>query len=79
MAFSDSLEVGKISNIFKAPDGYAIIKLEAKRGGKQKSLSEIWDNIKSGLTFLKQQKKIEDLIGKLSRDSKLEFYEGEIK
>ncbi len=79
VAFSDSLEVGKISSIFKAPDGYCIIKLEAKRGGKQKSLSEIWDNIKSGLTFLKQQKIIEDLLGKLSRDSKLEFYEGEIK
>jgi len=79
VAFSDSLEVGKISNIFKGSEGYCIIKLEAKRGGKQKSLSEIWDNIKSGLTFLKQQKKIEDLLGKLSRDSKLEFYEGEIK
>jgi len=79
VAFSDSLDVGKISNIFKCPDGYYIIKLEAKRGGKQKSLNEMWDDIKRGLTFLKQQKKIEDLLGKLSRDSKLEFYEGEIK
>ena len=79
VAFSDSLEVGKISNIFKGPDGNYIIKLEAKRGGKQKSLNEMWDDIKRGLTFLKQQKKIEDLLGKLSRDSKLEFYEGEIK
>lgn len=79
VAFSDSLEVGKISNIFKGPDGYYIIKLEAKRGGKQKSLDTLWDDIKKGLTFLKQQQKIEDLIGKLSRDAKLEFYEGEIK
>ena len=78
-AFSETLEVGKYSNIFKGSDGYYIIKLEAKRGGKQKSLSEMWDDIKKGLTFLKQQKKIEDLIGKLSRESKLEFYEGEIK
>ncbi len=79
VAFSDSLEAGKISNIFKGPDGYYILKLEARRGGKQKSLSELWDDIKRGLTFLKQQQKIEDLIGKLSREAKLEVYEGEIK
>jgi len=79
VAFSDSLDVGKISSIFKGPDGYYIVKLEAKRGGKLKSLTEMWDDIKRGLTFLKQQKKIEDLLGKLSRDAKLEFYEGEIK
>jgi peptidyl-prolyl cis-trans isomerase C len=79
IAFSDSLEVGKVSSIFKGTDGYSIIKLEAKRGGKLKSLTDMWDDIKRGLTFLKQQKKIEDLLGKLSREAKLEFYEGEIK
>jgi len=79
VAFSDTLEVGKISNIFKGPDGYSILKLEAKRGGKQKSLSELWDDIKRGLVFLKQQQRIEELIGKLSRDAKLEVYEGEVK
>jgi len=78
-AFSDSLDVGKISSIFKTPDGYSIIKLEAKRGGKQKPLSEMWDDIKRGLVFLKQQQTIDDLIGKLSRDAKIEVYEGEIK
>jgi peptidyl-prolyl cis-trans isomerase C len=79
VAFSDSLEVGKISSIFKTPEGYCIIKLEAKRGGKQKPLSEMWDDIKRGLTILKQQQAIEDLIGKLSRDAKIDVYEGEIK
>lgn len=79
VAFSETLEVGKISNIFKGPDGYYILKLEAKRGGKQKSLSEMWDDIKRGLTFLKQQKKIEDLISKLSTQAKIETYESEIK
>lgn len=78
-AFSDSLEAGKVSSIFKAPDGYSIIRLEAKRGGKQKTLSEMWDDIKRGLVFLKQQQAIDDLIGKLSRDAKIELYEGEIK
>ncbi len=78
-AFSDSLEVGKISSVVKTPDGYSIIKLEAKRGGKQKPLSEMWDDIKRGLVFLKQQQTIDDLIGKLSHDAKIKVYEGEIK
>jgi len=79
MAFSDTLDIGRISSIFKGPDGYYIIKLEAKKGGKQKTLAELWDDIKRGLTFIKQQQKIEELIGRLSRDAKIEVYEGEIK
>jgi peptidyl-prolyl cis-trans isomerase C len=79
VAFSDSLEAGKISSIFKTPDGYCIIKLEAKRGGRQRSLSEMWDDIKRGLIFMKQQQIIEDMIGKLSRNAKIDIYEGEIK
>ncbi|TRZ95601.1 hypothetical protein D4R78_02975 [bacterium] len=79
VAFSGTLEVGKTSNVFKGPDGYYILKLEAKSGGKQKSLSDLWDDIKRGLLFLKQQKKLDDLIGKLSREAKIEVFEGEIK
>jgi peptidyl-prolyl cis-trans isomerase C len=79
VAFSDTLDVGKVSNYFKGADGYYILKIEAKRGGKQKPLSEIWDDIKKGLTFLKQQQKVEELIQKLSRQAKIEIYEGEIK
>jgi peptidyl-prolyl cis-trans isomerase C len=79
VAFSDALDVGKVSNIFKGPDGYYIIKLEAKRGGKQRSLSEMWDDIKRVLTFLKQQQKIEELVSNLSRNARIEIYEAEIK
>jgi peptidyl-prolyl cis-trans isomerase C len=79
VAFSESLEVGKVSSIFKGPDGYYILKLEGKRGGKLKSLSEMWEDIKRGLTFLKQQQHIEEMIGKLSQEAKIEIYEGEIK
>jgi len=78
-AFADSLEAGKISSIFKTPEGYSIVRLEAKRGGKLKPLSEMWDDINRGLVFLKQQKAVEDLIGKLSRDAKIDISEGEIK
>jgi len=79
VAFSDTLDVGKNSTIFKGPEGYYILKLEAKRGGQLKSLSEMWDDIKRGLTFLKQQQAIDDLISKLSRKATIEVYEGEIK
>jgi parvulin-like peptidyl-prolyl isomerase len=79
VAFSDTLEVGRYSNIFKGPDGYYIIKLEAKRGGKQKTLNEMWDDIKAGLTYLKQKERIDDLVNKLKNEAKLEFYETEIK
>lgn len=79
VAFANSLEVGKISSIFNTPDGFSIIKLEGKRGGKQKPLSDMWDDIKKGLIFLKQQQVIEEMIGKLSRDAKIDVYEGEIK
>ncbi|MCX5693751.1 MAG: peptidylprolyl isomerase [Candidatus Omnitrophica bacterium] len=78
-AFSDSLDAGKISSIFKTTDGYNIVKLESKRGGKQKPLSEMWDDINRGLVFLKQQQALEELIGKLSRDAKIEISDGEIK
>jgi peptidyl-prolyl cis-trans isomerase C len=79
VAFADSLEVGKVSNIFKGPDGYYLLKLEAKRGGKQRTLSEMWDDIKNILLFSKQKDKIDKLTGNLSREAKIEVYEGAIK
>jgi peptidyl-prolyl cis-trans isomerase C len=79
VAFSETLETGKFSSIFKVPEGYCILKLEAKRGGKLKLLSEVRDDIKKLIVFLKQQEKIKELIGKLSRDARKEFYELEIK
>ncbi len=79
VAFSSTLEAGKISNYFKAAEGYYILKLEAKREGKVKSLSELWDDIKTGLTFLKKQQKIEELISKLSSSAKIEVIESAIK
>lgn len=79
VAFSDTLDVGKTSNIFKGPDGYYVIKLEAKRGGKQKPLSELYDDIKRTLTFLKQREKLDELVNKVSKTAKIEVNEGEIK
>jgi peptidyl-prolyl cis-trans isomerase C len=80
VAFSETLEAGKTSNVFKGPDGYYILKLEAKKGGKQKVLSDVYENIKETLLYLKKQKKIEDLINQLSKANKMiEINEGEIR
>jgi parvulin-like peptidyl-prolyl isomerase len=74
-AVLSSLEVGSISNVFKGPDGFYIIKLEEKKGGKEKSLSEVWDQIKEGLTLLKQNDKLQDYIAKLKQNAKIEIHE----
>ncbi|RJP27409.1 MAG: hypothetical protein C4533_08110 [Candidatus Omnitrophota bacterium] len=73
------LDVGKVSSIFKGPDGYYIIKIEAKRGGAERSLSEMWENLKKEITYIKQQQKLEQLIEALNKNAKIEVYEGVIK
>lgn len=78
VAFSPTLEAGEISSIFKGPDGYYIIKLDSIKKSEAKSLSELWDNIKSWLLFEKQQKAIADLANKLSGETKIEIYEGKV-
>lgn len=78
-AFSESLEVGKVTRYFRGPDGFYILKLEAKRGGRERTLSEMWDEIKRELIFLKQYERIESLITQLSREAKIEINEGEVK
>ncbi|MDI6758191.1 MAG: peptidyl-prolyl cis-trans isomerase [Candidatus Omnitrophota bacterium] len=81
VAFSDSLEAGKISQIFKGTDGYYILKLEAKRGGQQPTFSEVRDGLKQFLIYSEQQKKMKELIDRLkgSDKTKIEIYEAEIK
>ncbi|MDP3143633.1 MAG: peptidyl-prolyl cis-trans isomerase [Candidatus Omnitrophota bacterium] len=65
-----SLDAGSISNVIKGPDGFYIVKLEEKKGGKEKQLSEIWDDIKNGLTILKQNQKLQDYLAKLKQNTK---------
>jgi len=65
-----SLEVGGLSNVVKGPDGFYIVKLEEKKGGKERQLSEVWDDIKNGLTILKQNQKLQDYITKLKQNTK---------
>lgn len=79
VAFSPSLEAGGISNIFNGPDGYYIIKLANIKKSETKSLSELWDNIKSWLLFREQQKAITDLADKVARETKTEVYEDKVE
>ena len=79
VAFSPSLEVGQVSNVFKDKGGYYIIKVEGKRGGQPKPLSEVWDEIKRNVLFLKQQQKLRDMTDSLSKKSKVVIYEDKIK
>lgn len=81
VAFAVGLEPGKYSSVFKGPDGYYIVKLEAKRGGETRSLKDIWNQIEQGLTFLKQRQKVDELVNRLSADPKfkVEISEGPIK
>jgi len=79
VAFSPSLEVGQTSNIFKDKDGYYIIRVEAKKGGQAKPLSEVWDEIKTSVLFLKQQQKLQEITSGLLKKTKVVIFEDKIK
>jgi len=70
-----SLEIGGISNVFKGPDGYYIVKLEDKKGGKLLTLTEVWDDIKNGLLIMKQNQYIQDFIANLRQNAQIEISE----
>lgn len=78
-AFASSLEVGKTSTYFKDTDGYYILKLEAKKGGKVKTQSEVWDQMKMFVTLTKVKEKVDTLVSKLSENAKIEVIESAVK
>jgi len=79
VAFSSSLEVGQTSNIFKDKQGYYIVRVEGKKGGQARPLSEVWDEIKTSVLFLKQQQKLQEITGGLSKKTKVAIFEDKIK
>jgi peptidyl-prolyl cis-trans isomerase C len=80
IVFSPALTAGAISSVFKGPDGYYyMVKVEEIKEGKEVSLSEAWDTIKTFLLVRKQQEELDKIYSKLSSESKIETYEGEIK
>ncbi|MDD2751937.1 MAG: peptidyl-prolyl cis-trans isomerase [Candidatus Omnitrophica bacterium] len=79
VAFAPTLDAGGISNIFKGPDGFYIVKVDSIKKTEPRPLNELWDNIKNYLLFEKQQKAIAELANKLSGETKIEIYEGKIE
>ena len=79
VVFSPSLGKGQVSNIFKDKDGYYIIKVEEIKGGQARTLSEVWDEIKRNVLFLKQQQKLQELSNRLLEDAKVVIYQEKIK
>ena len=78
IVFSRSLNIGQTSNIFKGKDGYYIIKLEVIKGGQARLLSEVWDEIKRNVLFLKQQQKLQDITNGLLKKTKVTIYDNKI-
>ncbi|MFP4473630.1 MAG: peptidyl-prolyl cis-trans isomerase [Candidatus Omnitrophota bacterium] len=50
-----ALDTGEISNAFRGPDGYYIVKLLDKRGGEQKPLGDVKEDLKEAILPMKQQ------------------------
>jgi len=79
VVFSASLDVGQTSNVFKDKGGYYIIRSEAKKGGQPRPLSEVWDEIKRNVLFIKQQQKLQEITGSLLKKTKVVVFEDKVK
>lgn len=79
VAFSSSLEVGQVSNIFKGKEGFYILKVEAIRGGQARPLSEAWDEINKNILISKQQQRLMEITDGLLKKQKVVIYEEKIR
>ncbi len=79
IAFSRLLEAGQLSTVFKEKNGYYIIKVEAIKGGQVRGLSEVGDEIKRSVLFLKQQQKLKEITTGLLKKTKVTVYQDLIK
>lgn len=70
-----SLEAGGISSVVKVPDGYAIVKLEEKKGGKPLNFADIKKDIVDGLTDLKRRQALISHIDELKQKTNVKVNE----
>lgn len=68
-----NLDAGGVSTVFKGPQGYYIVKVDAKKGGEQRSFTDVQDALINGLTLQKQQAVIVDYLNKLAQKNKVEI------
>jgi len=74
-----NLERGQTSSIFKDKKGFYIVRVDDIRGGGVTPLSEVRDQVKSAVVYLKQQQKLQELRDSLSKKSKVELYQEKVK
>jgi len=70
-----SLEAGGISSVIKVPDGYTIVKLEEKKGGKLLNFPDIKKDIVDGLTDLKRRQALLNHIDELKQKTNVKVNE----
>jgi len=70
-----ALEPGNVSSVFKGPAGFYIVKLIDKKGGEIQAFDGIKEDIKTGLTYLKQQQAVANYLDDLRRKAQVEVNE----
>ena len=79
VAFSPSMESGEMSPVFKDKDGYYIVRVESIKGGQTQPLSEVADQVKNAVIYVKQQQKLQEIKDGLSKKAKYELYQEQVK
>jgi len=74
-----ALDVGGVSNVFKGPDGFYIVKVEEKKGGAQVPFEKIKDEIIRNMTLSKQQQTVLDYIAQLRQKTKIDINQDLLK
>ena len=57
----NTLDVGKFSAVFSGPEGFYIVKIDEKKGGKERTLDEVKEGIKADLSYLKYLQSLQQL------------------
>ncbi len=74
-AACENLEIGGVSGPVKTTLGYHIIKLTDRRAPEERPLDQVRDSIKAELRTAERQKKFNELVGKLRKDTAVKVNE----
>ncbi len=74
-----SLEVGQLSKVFKAPDGYCILKVEDRKPAGIKPLAEVAKQIRARIAIAKQPSARRDWIAKARQEAAIAIEDDELR